>query len=143
MAAAVGLDLALDDAQQAIADEVARFCAARCGDDVVKQSEGKLPLELWKELLAVCPEFTVAWYAVGVAAAHRDDHDLTLEAFAKVLERNPRSIVANYRRGIANFYKGDLDEAITSFGHVIDINPDHKGAKENLRALEDMRMRFS
>ncbi len=50
MAAAVGLDLALDDAQQAIADEVARFCAARCDDDVVKRCEGKLPAQLWKEL---------------------------------------------------------------------------------------------
>ncbi len=46
----VGLDLALDDAQQAIADEVARFCAARCDDDVVKRCEGRLPAELWKEL---------------------------------------------------------------------------------------------
>ncbi len=50
MAAAVGLNLAFDDAQQAIADEVARFCAAKCSDDVVKQCEGKHPAELWKEL---------------------------------------------------------------------------------------------
>jgi alkylation response protein AidB-like acyl-CoA dehydrogenase len=43
-------DLSFDDAQQAVADAVTRFCAARCGDDVVKTSENRLPRELWRDL---------------------------------------------------------------------------------------------
>lgn len=45
-----GLDLAFDDAQQAIADALAQFCAERCPDEVVKACENDLPLHLWRQL---------------------------------------------------------------------------------------------
>jgi hypothetical protein len=48
-----GLDLAFDDAQQAIADAVATFCAERCPDAVVKASTGRFPAGLWQELAAL------------------------------------------------------------------------------------------
>jgi alkylation response protein AidB-like acyl-CoA dehydrogenase len=41
----VSLDLAFDDAQQAIVDGIAQFCRDRCPDDVVKQATGKFPAE--------------------------------------------------------------------------------------------------
>ena len=44
------LDLALDDAQQAIADAVAKFCAERCPETVVRESAGTFPRALWSEL---------------------------------------------------------------------------------------------
>jgi alkylation response protein AidB-like acyl-CoA dehydrogenase len=46
----VSLDLAFDDAQQAIADAVAHFCADRCGDDAVKAPRGVLRRDLWRGL---------------------------------------------------------------------------------------------
>ena len=46
----MSLDLALDDAQQAIADAVAKFCAERCPEAVVRESAGTLPRALWREL---------------------------------------------------------------------------------------------
>ncbi len=46
----MGLDLALDDAQQAIRDAVSQLCRDRCGDAVVKAAAGRFPSELWKEL---------------------------------------------------------------------------------------------
>jgi alkylation response protein AidB-like acyl-CoA dehydrogenase len=46
----VSLDLAFDDAQQAIVDGIAQFCRDRCPDDVVKQATGKFPAEQWREL---------------------------------------------------------------------------------------------
>jgi alkylation response protein AidB-like acyl-CoA dehydrogenase len=49
----VSLDLAFDDAQQAISDAVAHFCADRCGDEVVKAPAGGLRLELWRALAAL------------------------------------------------------------------------------------------
>jgi alkylation response protein AidB-like acyl-CoA dehydrogenase len=45
-----GLDLGFDDAQQAIADALAQFCAERCDDDTVKSLENRFPTELWAEL---------------------------------------------------------------------------------------------
>ena len=60
-----------------------------------------------------------------------------------MLAQNPRSFVANYRSAVANFHKGNLDAAIAGFHTALEINPDHKRARENLRSLEDMRMRFS
>jgi hypothetical protein len=45
-----GLDLAFDDAQQAIAAALAAFCAERCGAGVVKAAAGRFPAELWREL---------------------------------------------------------------------------------------------
>jgi alkylation response protein AidB-like acyl-CoA dehydrogenase len=46
----LSLDLALDDAQQAIADAVAKFCAERCPESVVRETAGTLPRALWREL---------------------------------------------------------------------------------------------
>ena len=50
MTAALGLDLAFDDAQQAIADSVANFCRDHCGDELVRASAGGLPEALWRGL---------------------------------------------------------------------------------------------
>jgi hypothetical protein len=48
-----GLDLAFDDAQQAIAASLRSFCAERCTEEVVRRSAGRFPAELWKELAAL------------------------------------------------------------------------------------------
>ena len=45
-----GLDLGLDETQQAIADAVASFCRDQCTDEAVRASEGRFPAELWKGL---------------------------------------------------------------------------------------------
>lgn len=45
-----GLDLRFDDGQEAIASAVQSFCADHCDEDVVKQSAGSLPMDLWKAL---------------------------------------------------------------------------------------------
>jgi alkylation response protein AidB-like acyl-CoA dehydrogenase len=47
---AAGLDLSLDEAQQALADAVARFCRDRCPDAVVRDAAEPLPRALWREL---------------------------------------------------------------------------------------------
>jgi len=46
----LSLDLALDDAEQAIADAIAKFCAERCPEAVVRETAGALPRSLWREL---------------------------------------------------------------------------------------------
>ncbi len=46
----MSLDLAFDDAQQAIADALSRFCEARCDEATVKTLAGKFPDALWREL---------------------------------------------------------------------------------------------
>ena len=46
----MSLDLALDDAEQAIADAIAKFCAERCPEAVVRETAGALPRSLWREL---------------------------------------------------------------------------------------------
>lgn len=46
----MSLDLAFDDAQQAIADALGQFCADRCTEEVVKATAGKFPTELWREI---------------------------------------------------------------------------------------------
>ena len=38
-------------------------------------------IRLFHELLEVCPQFTAGWYALGLAAVQKNDHDLTREAF--------------------------------------------------------------
>lgn len=45
-----GLDLAFDDAQQAIGDTLRQFCADRLSDGAVKSLAGELPREVWREL---------------------------------------------------------------------------------------------
>jgi len=45
-----GLDLGFDDAQQAIADALAAFCADRCSEEVLKAQANRFPAELWGEL---------------------------------------------------------------------------------------------
>ena len=60
-----------------------------------------------------------------------------------MLERNPRSQAAHYHCGVAHFRKGNLDEALASFRAAVEINPEDRKSAENLRALEEMRMRFS
>jgi hypothetical protein len=46
----LSLDLSFDDAQQAIADAVARFCAERCPEAVLRATAGTLPRAPWREL---------------------------------------------------------------------------------------------
>ena len=50
---AAGLDIAFDDAQQAIADALRAFCADRCSEAVVKECAGRFPAELWQELASL------------------------------------------------------------------------------------------
>jgi alkylation response protein AidB-like acyl-CoA dehydrogenase len=45
-----GLDLAWDDAQQAIADSVAAYCRDRCTPDAVRAAADRFPAALWREL---------------------------------------------------------------------------------------------
>jgi alkylation response protein AidB-like acyl-CoA dehydrogenase len=47
------LDLAFDDAQQAIADSLAQFCAERFPAQAVKALENRFPEEAWRELAAL------------------------------------------------------------------------------------------
>ena len=47
---ATGLDLGLDDAQQALHDAVAQLCRERCGNDVVRALAGSFPHEPWRAL---------------------------------------------------------------------------------------------
>lgn len=46
----MSLDLGLDDAQQAIADAVAKLCRDCCPEGVLRSSDGRLPTELWQSL---------------------------------------------------------------------------------------------
>ena len=46
----MSLDLAFDDAQQAIVDAMTQFCRDRCPDSVIKNATGKFPESLWREL---------------------------------------------------------------------------------------------
>lgn len=46
----MSIDLAYDDAQEAIRDAIAQFCRDRCDDDTVKASAGRHPEALWREL---------------------------------------------------------------------------------------------
>jgi hypothetical protein len=46
----LSLDLAFDDAQQAIADALDQFCADQCGEESVKALAGKFPAALWKDV---------------------------------------------------------------------------------------------
>ncbi len=45
-----GFDLGFDDAQQAVADSLAQFCAERCPEERVRASENRLPEEPWRAL---------------------------------------------------------------------------------------------
>ena len=46
----MSLDLAFDDAQQAVADALAQFCADRCPEETVKALAGSFPDDLWREI---------------------------------------------------------------------------------------------
>jgi alkylation response protein AidB-like acyl-CoA dehydrogenase len=46
----VSLDLAFDDAQQAIHDAASQLCRDRCSDAAVKAASGGFPSELWKAM---------------------------------------------------------------------------------------------
>jgi alkylation response protein AidB-like acyl-CoA dehydrogenase len=46
----MSLDLAFDDAQQAIADALDQFCADQCTEEIVKALAGEFPATLWKEI---------------------------------------------------------------------------------------------
>ncbi len=46
----MGLDLALDDAQQAIHDAVGQLCRDQCSDAVIKAAGGRFPSGLWKAM---------------------------------------------------------------------------------------------
>ena len=45
-----GIDLAFDDAQEAIGAAIGQFCEERCPDEVVKGLENRFDPELWREL---------------------------------------------------------------------------------------------
>ena len=49
----MSLDLAFDDAQQAIAEALGQFCRDHCTDEVVKAGENRFPRELWSGIAAL------------------------------------------------------------------------------------------
>lgn len=46
----LSIDLAFDDAQQAIAHAIGQFCRDRCNEEVAKAQVGRFPSQLWREL---------------------------------------------------------------------------------------------
>jgi alkylation response protein AidB-like acyl-CoA dehydrogenase len=74
-----GLDLAFDDAQQAIADTVAAFCAERCPDALVKSSAGGFEAGLWRELASLG--------VLGLASPEAEGGSLELVAALESLGR--------------------------------------------------------
>jgi hypothetical protein len=75
----VGLDLDFDDAQAAIGAAVEAFCADRCTDETVKQSAGRFPAELWRELADLG--------MLGLASPEGEGGALELAAALEVLGR--------------------------------------------------------
>ena len=51
--------------------------------------------------------------------------------------------VNQYHVGVAQFRKGNLDAALEAFRAAVEINPEDRKSRENLKALEEMRARFS
>ncbi|MEE8428570.1 MAG: tetratricopeptide repeat protein, partial [Gammaproteobacteria bacterium] len=87
---------------------------------------------LYREVLAVHPDYVPALQYYGMLANQTRRHDLAVQLISKAVSLSPNDSFAHSNLGNVLQDQGHLDDAIASYRRAIEINPDHPDAHNNL-----------
>ena len=66
-----------------------------------------------------------AWYLLGAAHQHLDDHFGAETSYVQALALHPDHAETLYHLGFAQEMQGKLEQAVASYRHALEIEPDH------------------
>lgn len=89
-------------------------------------------IESLKKAIALNPNYTDAYYLLGLAYGAIGDNDSKIEAFQAIISINPKHTEAYQALGLAYGEKGDYLKAIEYFNELIRIKPDYVEAYHGL-----------
>jgi tetratricopeptide (TPR) repeat protein len=89
----------------------------------------------YKKALAIKPDYTEAYYNMGIAFSDKGDIEAAMDSYKKALEIKPGHIKTYLNMGNILKDTGDFEAAIDSYKRALEIKNDYAEAKENLLSL--------
>ena len=83
------------------------------------------------EVIALNPEFAIAYNGRGLAYAKKGEFDIAIQDYDKAIELNPADVDAYCNRGNAYDDRGDFDRAIQDYDKAIELNTKHANTYYN------------
>jgi len=95
-------------------------------------------IKYYKKALEIKPDYTEAYYNVGIALKDKGDLEAAIDSYKKALKIKPDYAEVYNNIGIALKEKGELDAAVDSYKQAFKIKPDYADAYYNMGvALQD------
>jgi predicted TPR repeat methyltransferase len=104
---------------------------------VEAMSKGHLApaIEMFRQIVAVNPDFERAWVLLGVATFHKHGAKAALEAMGDAVKAVPSSGSLHNNLGNIHVELGDIDSAVDAYDKAIEVAPEHPDAYANLAAI--------
>lgn len=81
------------------------------GDRYLKEGLFALAIAEYKEVLAVNPSSTIAYFNLAIAYYSQGDIEKASQTLKKLVERDPQDVEAQYNLGCLTLYQGDMQQA--------------------------------
>jgi predicted O-linked N-acetylglucosamine transferase (SPINDLY family) len=98
---------------------------------------------LYRQILAVDPNYAEAWHMLGVVANQVGQRKLSAEWIRKAISFNPNNPESHYNLGNTLKDDGHTDEAIVSFQRALALRPAYAEAANNLGVVLSVRGRYA
>ncbi|MBL4656868.1 MAG: tetratricopeptide repeat protein [Flavobacteriales bacterium] len=92
--------------------------------------------------LEIYPEYSAAWYNMGVAYYSMNDQESALTAYVNTLAINPNDKQAYNNAGVIYFNRKDYDTALEYFLNAVRVNPSFPDAYANIGAVYHNRSQY-
>lgn len=92
--------------------------------------------------LEIYPNYSAAWYNMGVAYYSMNDQVSALTAYENTLKINPNDKQAYNNAGVIYFNRKDYDNALTYFLNAVRVNPTFADAYANIGAVYHNRAQY-
>ena len=102
------------------------------GTDLMLKGGHKKAIEFLKKAIDLNPEFSEAYYNLGICYEQLGDHKDAIEMFKKTIELSPDSANAYYALGYAYYQKRKYKQAIDAFENTVRLKPNNAFAFRKL-----------
>ncbi len=91
---------------------------------------------LFKEIVALDPQYTVAYFNMGLLFLDQKNYEEAINQFTLALATDPVHIESYFFRGISRELQGDKNSAIADYRQALLIDPEFEAAAEALKGIQ-------
>jgi tetratricopeptide (TPR) repeat protein len=106
------------------------------GNKFLRNKEFDKAIGLYKQAIALDPNYADALFNMGVAYAKKESWNESIECFSKCIKIKNNDKEAWYNRGFAYLNLGKIEEASANFKQALVIDPYFLRAKKSYEAIQ-------